>query len=1395
MFLVGLIIYTGLEICLGKPLDDTLLRTIRKEVQCLSDSMEDFRKEYDIQVCDTIELFKTEFDKVLAVVQEKQFRLEQRCEELQHSQDILKDEVNAKDKEQKQVLKKRELQLQMKQEQIESFCKCLEVKSSAMEKDLEKLTTTICKVSASEDPKQMVFDAPERNKWFTGREHEMETLENCLTFKDHEELKITAISGLGGCGKTTLASSFAWKRKAEYKGGVFWFSMENDTKFENTVNDLALRLEIFSNSFELTLTKVLTWISKQRRPWLMVLDDVDQLNFSEQMQKVLSGRWKRQAKGHLLLTTRREQREMSQQLDLDPSCCVDVCSFSKDEAKKFLVTRISVNQDSEHQDEVLSELVNELGCLPLALEQAGAHIKALQCPIDKYLEEYKSQRLALLSQYPAKPSWEYESHSRLAVRTTWLLNFEYVKKSAHGELASLFVQAAAFLASEEIQEELINHQILSVKEGQSDQRLPLLRHHIVEVLAKFSLFQRNTSRSLSLHRLVQEVIRSIMSVEETASSLLLAIRLLHYSFQECQSPDRILTDVAGSVQEQASSSVPEPSMFYLWSKLASHASELQQHVISLLDQQIERDIKAIVLTRETSRIMYENALQLSVHGHQEKAKKAERFAFQILDSTTGDSVDLSLEDLQKLFPHTLPLSQMLQKTILYSSRPPTKNEEFGKSENCESGGVDAIRLQGNLFFKEGLFNEAVETYTKAIEASIGTKSLDPRLLSNRATAYLRLHKFEECLQDSEEYINIKPECWKGYSRKALALNGIGRKCPALCSAAIAYYYNADGCSRYEPFRNTFQDLDGHWEVVDSSQALQLSLIRNKKSQRTRKKVLLIKNGQYEIPGGECFKDTETGETFYKRDVCNDIADTTFAAFGDKSCVILTCGVLYLSKQCFFQRINISTKESILVERDESVEFQRCSFRNTASDSPVLSIQGVARFIECTIQDSEGSGIAIQGSGSFCALVKSHISGNGKMDPYAFGIRVFNGGSLLVQESHIYGNTRGVCIDEGPSQCVAANKVSITGSEIYDNKYEGVVVGAVTRSFESSPVVIIRKNKIFHNGTFGVRAALNINNVLVEENVIFENYWWGICVHTDSGGLYRHNEVCNNKMGGIMVSRRCPGKPPCVVENNFIHDNCGPAVHEGLRGAEQDSFPLKFHPFFTQQRKTGATSVKVMATDVSLPNSVSPVFRENRCVGNDSGQKTLNATHLTYCAYCLRRDVQLKCCKRCMTARYCGKKCQKIHWGTHKYLCKAVGEKNAVEVSMLDHKYSMISVGSPGLKPTGPDYAPPPPRDGNRFIVKIQTIEDMHRLSVNLDMRGFVSDDRDPNKATMLVYDRSRHVNFYTSCKPQIYHLIMECGMMGMKMTLTKKLYCWAAFKADGKTLRIFTNEFPPVQDW
>ena len=1354
--------FTGQDICLGKPLDDSLLQFVRQEVQQLSDSFDSLKDE-DVRIHATLGLLKSELDRTIATLQEKQAELEITCKELTQHNEMLTEKMSAKDK---------ELEMYWESTQkVQNHCKRLEVKTNSMQQDLDLLKS----LPHSEDFSDIVFDAPEQTKWFTKREKEIENIENCLPLNERKELKMAAICGLGGCGKSTLASYFAWKRKQQYEGGVFWFSMEDDRKFESSVSDLALRLGIEANSFDFTLSKLLMWISKQEKPWLMVLDDVDQLKFSEQMHMILSGRWKRRAHGHILLTTRRESKEVCSSVDLEPSCCVEVFSFSEEEAKRFL--RVRCGATSTGKEVELHELVSELGCLPLALEQAGAHIKALHCSIADYLESYKTQRVQLLSEHPrAKPLWEYESQNRLAVHTTWLLNFEYVKTSPKGELASKFLEASAFFAPNEIQEELINCQLLSTKTTCS---FPLVKRQIVEILTKFSLFQRRSNESLELHRLVQEVLRNRITHQETATSILTAAKLLHQAFQDCPSPKEVLGYIKSSELEQPSAFLTNQSLFYLWSKLTTHASELQQHLKTLLyDQTIERGIKTVPLTSETSRVVYENAVHLSVHGRHAEAKETERFAFHIFDSCLTSKEHVSKEDLTKLFPHVLPLAQVIQRTVLYSSRRPTDRAKPVKHVSEHSHADDeSFRLRGNALFKEGSYKEAIEVYTKALESYEEEKQPDPRLLNNRATAYLKLRNFQRCLEDSKEYIKILPTCWKGYTRKALALRGLGFHFFALCSAAIAFYHDTECCRRYKAFANEFYDLDGQWDVVDSSESLKrcLKLRRN----CIRRRVILLRNGHYDLSD------------------IKSITNTALAALECSSDVTINCDQLFFYQTCFFENTNFIAKESMDVTPNANVGFYKCSFRNCIAKRPVVSIFcGSAKFIECTVKNSKGSGIGAMGRNSSLTLIKCEISGHGSRDNgYAFGIRVFNRGRLLAHKCRIHGNVRGIWLDEGPTAGVPAESAIITDCDIYDNKYEGIVVGCSRWFSHEFTNVTIRGNRIYHNGTFGFRSTLNINNVLFENNKVFENLWWGVCVHNNSGGIYKDNEICNNKMGGIMVGPQAPGKPPCVVVSNFIHDNCGPAHRRGLRFAERDSFPVELQIHFNRIKQERIQR-PWLNYNVSFPGMVVAELISNRCFRNDHAQKPVKTdTMKAQCTFCFRHDSDMKSCKGCMTAKYCGKKCQTLHWKKHKHTCKATGQRNSVEVEItfLAPGTDKVLMTHPSLQPGGPNYCSPPPRDGSRFIVKIQTFEEGFFEDI-IDMRGFVSDEQDPYKARMRLYDRSCHVLFEFSGKPQLYHLIMECGVIGKMCNLTKKLYCWAAFK-DAKTIRIFTHELPELQEW
>jgi len=83
--------------------------------------------------------------------------------------------------------------------------------------------------------------------------------------------------------------------------------------------------------------------------------------------------------------------------------------------------------------------------------------------------------------------------------------------------------------------------------------------------------------------------------------------------------------------------------------------------------------------------------------------------------------------------------------------------------------------KGNKALNAGNFKEAVEHYSAAI-------ALDPSghvFFSNRSAAYCKLEDYPKALEDADECIKINPKWGKGWTRKATALEFMGRHADAL----------------------------------------------------------------------------------------------------------------------------------------------------------------------------------------------------------------------------------------------------------------------------------------------------------------------------------------------------------------------------------------------------------------------------------------------------------------------------------------------------------------------------------------------------------------------------------------------------------------------------------------
>ena len=83
---------------------------------------------------------------------------------------------------------------------------------------------------------------------------------------------------------------------------------------------------------------------------------------------------------------------------------------------------------------------------------------------------------------------------------------------------------------------------------------------------------------------------------------------------------------------------------------------------------------------------------------------------------------------------------------------------------------EAMKEAGNKAFMAKNFDEAINFYTVAIEITL--EQPNHVYFANRAYAQLELNRFEECINDCDNAIDIDPTYWKSYYRQARALYGL-----------------------------------------------------------------------------------------------------------------------------------------------------------------------------------------------------------------------------------------------------------------------------------------------------------------------------------------------------------------------------------------------------------------------------------------------------------------------------------------------------------------------------------------------------------------------------------------------------------------------------------------------
>jgi tetratricopeptide (TPR) repeat protein len=310
--------------------------------------------------------------------------------------------------------------------------------------------------------------------------------------------QIAAATGLGGIGKTQLASEFAHRYGQYFAGGVYWLNFADP---QAVPAEVAACSRLGEEGFELE-TQIKSVLSSWQNalPRLLVFDNCED-------EELLDGWRPRGGGSRVLVTSRRQSWDAALGIDTLPLGVLE-------RAESIALLR---KFSAQIKDAEASAISDELGDLPLALHLAGSFLSRYADAVSpsSYLQQLQNKALLEHESLKGRGTRFSPTEHKLHVARTFALSYDKldVSDATDRTALSLLCRAAAFAPGVPIAKQLL-FKTLAAENEDID---PLKQVDGLERLLSIGLIEAEAEATVVLHRLLVDYVNAI-SADDNAQA-------------------------------------------------------------------------------------------------------------------------------------------------------------------------------------------------------------------------------------------------------------------------------------------------------------------------------------------------------------------------------------------------------------------------------------------------------------------------------------------------------------------------------------------------------------------------------------------------------------------------------------------------------------------------------------------------------------------------------------------------------------------------------------------------------------------------------------------------------------------------------------------------------------